>query len=280
MGRIRAFLLVALIIAVAAAGQPDAQARRRHHHGGGGGGGGGVKMPNLVISNFKIVLPGGENEPLPDSLDAGLDVVVHETTKNAGNLATTAPVTFTQYYMSLDATYDATDIPLTDLGGTDPYIHPVGPLKPTETSKAQSEDDGDTKINLGAPAGTYYFIACADVNNDVAESNETDNCLAMPNSYAYDPYLHITRVYVDNTFVEVDFAHDVDGTTLLANGSQFTVSPSGPVVSNAHYFGDSITLTITGFTPGNYTMSIAPTLHDYGGAGVDPSNNAFEFTVY
>ena len=73
----------------------------------------------------------------------------------------------THYYLSLDPVKSANDILLTG-------SHPAHGLDPGASHTATAT----VTIPVTTPPSTYYLIACADDKNAVAESDETNNCLA------------------------------------------------------------------------------------------------------
>ncbi len=93
---------------------------------------------------------------------AGGSITITDTTKNAG--AGNAGASTTRFYLSTNATYEATD---TFLGSRD-----VPPLPGGGTT------NGGTTICViptGTAAGTYYVIGVADSANAVTETTETNN---------------------------------------------------------------------------------------------------------
>jgi subtilase family serine protease len=115
-----------------------------------------IQRPDLVETSV--------SNPPAASLP-GNSFSVTDTAKNQGNAD--AGTSTTQYYLSVDKMKGATDILLT--GSRDVPALAVGE---SSTGKV------DVAITSGIAAGAYYLLACADDLKAVAESNETNNCIA------------------------------------------------------------------------------------------------------
>jgi hypothetical protein len=124
---------------------------------------------NLQVWQFVTIVP-----PLPDLHVAkvfGLPVVAWVGTTftaaddvvNQGRGA--APPSMVRYFLSLDTTRTDSDTGLT--GG-----RPV----PSLSSGWSSSGTVFLTIPAGTSEGHYFMIACADGNQQVPESNETNNC--------------------------------------------------------------------------------------------------------
>jgi hypothetical protein len=101
----------------------------------------------------------------PSSELAGDSFQVTDTVENQGNRRAAASVT--RYYFSTSGVKDTSAVLLT---GT----RSIPGLAPGATSKGRVT----VKIPFNTPDGIYYLLACADDTNKVAESNETNNCIA------------------------------------------------------------------------------------------------------
>ena len=88
---------------------------------------------------------------------------VTDTTRNAGLAGATASTT--RYHLSTDAVFSADDHALTG-------SRSVGPMQPG----TQSADTVTVVIATTVPPGSYFLIACADGAQQVAESDEANNC--------------------------------------------------------------------------------------------------------
>ena len=95
----------------------------------------------------------------------GTTFSVTDTVHNAGT-ARSGPST-TRYYLSLDAVKSADDTLLTG-------SHSAHGLDPGASHSATVT----VTIPAATPPNAYFLIACADAQNAVAESNETNNCIA------------------------------------------------------------------------------------------------------
>ncbi|HEU5182291.1 MAG TPA: M36 family metallopeptidase [Candidatus Polarisedimenticolia bacterium] len=101
----------------------------------------------------------------PASAVAGSFFSVTDTLANQGNGP--AGGSSTRFYLSLDGVKDVGD---TLLSGA----RAVGTL----ASGASSSGTINVTVPTASPAGSFYLLACADDTSQVAESDETDNCLA------------------------------------------------------------------------------------------------------
>jgi trimeric autotransporter adhesin len=102
----------------------------------------------------------------PPSMTAGgATMTVTDTVMNTGQISASA--TTTRYYLSLNASKEATDVLLT---GT----RSVGTL----LGGASSTGSKTVTIPATIASGQYYLLACADDTNVVVESDEVNNCLA------------------------------------------------------------------------------------------------------
>ena len=110
--------------------------------------------PDLVIGATAAPATGG----------AGADIVVTDTTRNAGTGA--APASATGFYLSSNSSVDAADILLGS--------RPVPRLDPAATHSAATT----LRIPATTVTGTYYVLAKADSNDQAPESVETNNVKA------------------------------------------------------------------------------------------------------
>jgi subtilase family serine protease len=97
----------------------------------------------------------------PASAGVGSTIAVTDTIKNVG--AAMAGASTTTYFLSRDAVFDGSDVPLSG-------VRSVPSLAPN------ASDTGTTNVVLPTGlSGTYYIIAVADGSGVVAESVETNN---------------------------------------------------------------------------------------------------------
>ena len=107
--------------------------------------------PDLVVSALSAPLRAG----------AGTTVSVTDTTKNNGSGA--AGASTTSFYLSSNLSLDAADLP-------------VLPSRPVPALAAGATSTVTTAVVLpSVPPGTWYLLAVADQNDDVFETNETNN---------------------------------------------------------------------------------------------------------
>jgi hypothetical protein len=102
----------------------------------------------------------------PASVALGGSVAITDTVTNVGSGP--AVTSWTRYFLSADQVKDSGDIAL--------GVRAIPALLPTASST------GTVTVTLPATiaAGTYYVFACADVNQSVYESVETNNCARAP----------------------------------------------------------------------------------------------------
>jgi len=107
--------------------------------------------PDLVVSSVTV----------PSTAGAGMSISVSDTTSNSG--AGDAAPSKTGFYLSTNIFLDASDILLGSRS--------AGPIA------AGGSTSGPTSLTIpaGTPTGTYYIIAQADYDNQVSETNETNN---------------------------------------------------------------------------------------------------------
>jgi subtilase family serine protease len=123
-------------------------------------------LPDLVIPSFTAPTTGG----------AGQNISVTETVKNQG--AGAADPSLTQFYLSTNSAYDASDILL---GGRS--------VQALETGASSS---GSTTLTIPqeTASGRWYLIALADGEKSVSESSESNNANAR--SINIGPDLDVT----------------------------------------------------------------------------------------
>jgi subtilase family serine protease len=112
-----------------------------------------VALPDLVVTAL--------TNP-PSTVHAGGTFSITDTVQNVGPAGTDGWSTV-RYFLSLDLTFDATDLQLT-------ASRSMNSLAPGASST------GTRTLRMPASPGTYYVIACADADADIAESDEANNC--------------------------------------------------------------------------------------------------------
>jgi subtilase family serine protease/subtilisin family serine protease len=117
----------------------------------------------VTPASADLVVSPVEN-PSANTLSGG-SFRVTDITRNVG--AANAGASTTRFYLSLDAVRSTGDVLLTGARGIPPLA--VG---------AWSTDTVTVFIPAGTPAGTYFLLACADDLGAVAETNESNNCVA------------------------------------------------------------------------------------------------------
>ncbi|MCB0539731.1 MAG: N-acetylmuramoyl-L-alanine amidase, partial [Bacteroidetes bacterium] len=115
------------------------------------------------------------------------------------------------FYLSNDCSYDASDVLLgteiSDLGNNNPSIY----------------EAVNFSINPSTVPGTYQILIIADSNNDITESNETNNTLCLPITVIYpndvtlsNPSLNINTVVAGNDVI-ASVNHNYSGSQSSAN---------------------------------------------------------------
>ena len=116
-----------------------------------------VTAPDLIEASITFT---------PASVALGGSVAITDTVTNVGSGA--AATSWTRYFLSADQVKDGGDIAL--------GARAIPTLLPT----ASSTSTVTVTLPTTVAAGTYYIFACADVNQSVYESVETNNCARAP----------------------------------------------------------------------------------------------------
>jgi subtilase family serine protease len=111
--------------------------------------------PDLTISSLSVTL----------SIAAGSTVTVGNTVANQG--AQAAGTSTTRFYVSLNVTLDASDILLAESRAV-----------PALAASASSAGSTPVTIPAGMAPGNYYFLAKADADGTVTETQEANNVTA------------------------------------------------------------------------------------------------------
>jgi subtilase family serine protease len=96
----------------------------------------------------------------PPAATAGASIVVSDSVKNLG--PNTAGASVTRYYLSVDFSFDASDIL-------------IGSRALPALADSVTNTGSATLALPGTASGSYYLIAVADGTGIVAESSETNN---------------------------------------------------------------------------------------------------------
>lgn len=107
----------------------------------------------------------------PTAVATNGSFAVTDTTRNQG--AAAAGASTTRYYVSEDTTYGWGDIGLTG-------------SRQVDALGSSQESTGTVTVTLmpGTPMGPYYLVACADADQVVGETNESNNCRASATTVA------------------------------------------------------------------------------------------------
>jgi CARDB len=114
---------------------------------------------SITLPDYRITTI---SEPPADG-QRGLAFGIDDTTKNVGKVDATA-TTATTYYFSKNTKFDAGDVAF---GGRTLF---------GLAAHASSNGGLNGHVPSDLAPGQYFLLACADVGNAVAESNETNNC--------------------------------------------------------------------------------------------------------
>ena len=185
-----------------------------------------VKTANLTAPD--LVETSVTNPPLSES--GGDSFPVTDTVKNQGNRK--AAVSVTRYYLSSTPVKDTGAVLLTG-------SRSIPALAPGATSGGTVT----VKIPSNTPDGIYYLLACADDTNKVAESTETNNCIASSTQ--------ITSYYTANV------------QSITVNGSLCSAATSSS-------YPNKPCVSVTVCSPGNTTdcQTIDDILLDTGSSGL------------
>jgi len=166
----------------------------------------------------------------PSSESAGDSFSVTDTVENQGDRKAVASVT--RYYLSSTGVKDTGAVLLTG-------SRSIPALAPGATSGGTVT----VKIPSNTPDGIYYLLACADDTNKVAESTETNNCIASSTQ--------ITSYYTANV------------QSITVNGSLCSAATSSS-------YPNKPCVSVTVCSPGNTTdcQTIDDILLDTGSSGL------------
>jgi hypothetical protein len=179
-----------------------------------------ITAPDLVVTSV--------SDP-PATAVAGGSFSVIDTTDNNGTGP--AGASTTSYRLSTDAIITTSD-PLLIGGRSVPGL------------AAGSNSSGNTTVTIPAnlASGTYFLGACADNANTVAESNETNNCLASATT---------VTVFIQPTITSLSPTAGSAGTIVTITGSNFgaaqgtsTVTFNGTAAAPASWSANSIVVPV------------------------------------
>jgi hypothetical protein len=224
-----------------------------------------AQRPDLVVKVVTV-----DSGPV----GVGDDFTGSSKVKNVGKRRAAASTT--DYFLSADSQKGPTDTPAGS--GNVPKLKP-GKSATTEASlgvNSKEVTDGD-----------YHLIACADGPKEIRESKEGNNCRASESTIVVQtvppPEPQVTAATATSaTSVAVTFDQAMNPATASSDGSQFTipgltVSAAGPWSAG----NTVVTLTTSSQNPSqNYTVTVAGSVQDAGGTGVDPAHDSANFTGF
>lgn len=162
----------------------------------------------------------------PAFLAPGAQFVVTDTSSNQGSR--TAGISKTRFFLSFDAVKDGSDV---GVAGNH-YVPELGPgMSFTGTATVRVPSD--------VPPALYFLIGCADVENNVSEADEFNNCLPTDGQITVArPDLHQTALSNPPTaaspgskFVVTDTVHNPTEVVAFSTSTRFYLSTD--VLKNA-----------------------------------------------
>jgi subtilase family serine protease len=165
---------------------------------------------DLVVSAMTVPINGG----------AGVQISVLDTTRNQGSGASAASTT--RFYLSTNFALDAADPMLA--------ARPVPALTPGASHAATTT----MTIPLHTTTGTYYVLAVADADNDVAETSNTNN--TRSGAIRVGPDLSLTALTVPTRAAVGGSISIADTTSNIGGG------PAGAGSRTAFYLSTNLTV--------------------------------------
>jgi len=159
---------------------------------------------DLIMSAVSTTATGGA---------PGVSVSVTNTAKNQGTSSTNASFTI-GFHLSTNTIYGDGD----DIAST--TTRSVGVLAANGTSTATSS----VLVPASTPIGMYYICASADINNTVAETNETNNSLCTATPIAVGPDLIFTAISTTATHVAQGANFNITDTVKNQGGASTVIS--------------------------------------------------------
>ena len=139
-------------------------------------------LPDLIVKNPEV----GNSDSASGNLSAGDEFRMRVTLVNEGSVVPAKNFKLI-YYRSNDNVWSNDD--------TREYEESIG-----ASTLPPRDVDGDRKstvITVPSTAGTYYYIACVDPQNNIPESNENNNCASVT-IYVGAPDLFFESAIVSN----------------------------------------------------------------------------------
>lgn len=224
---------------------------------------------NSAAANTQVLAAGidlviaGMGQP-PGTLAIGSSFITGDAVHNQGAVA--AGTSTTRFYLSLDRVFNTGD----RLFSAQRVVPALGP---SQTHKGETT----LVVRTGTPDGDYYLLACADDRRQVAESNETNNCLASPKpSQLRSPDLVIDAVQnppaqasLGSSFSASDVTRNAGAGNAAVSTNRYylsldTVGPQGdvrltgsqavPALLAGQGAKGSATVTIPAMAPGTYYL--------------------------
>jgi subtilase family serine protease len=164
----------------------------------------------------------------------GGSLPVLNTVKNQGTSSTNGSSTI-GFHLSTNTIYGDGD----DIASV--TTRSVASLAGNGTSSATTT----VVVPAATPLGTYYVCAMADVNNTVAETNETNNSLCTATPIAVGPDLIISAISTTATTVAAGSPFSVSNTVLNQGGATAGVSSVAFRLSTNTTYGDGDDIVVT-----------------------------------
>jgi YD repeat-containing protein len=178
----------------------------------------------------------------PATAAQGTSFSVTDTTANNGN--TSAAASTTNYRLSLDNVITTSDPLLTGTRSV-----------PSLAASTNSNGSVNVTIPAGLASGTYFLGACADSGGAVAESNETNNCLASTGTIIVSGGATITSLLPASG--PVGFSATINGFNFGATQGTSTVTFNNTTATPASWSATSIVVPVpAGATTGPVVVTV------------------------
>jgi YD repeat-containing protein len=192
-----------------------------------------ITAPDLVVTVI--------SNP-PATAAQGTSFSVTDTTANSGNASAAASTT--NYRLSLDNVITTSDALLTGTRSV-----------PSLAAATNSSGSVNVTIPAGLASGTYFLGACADGENTVAESNETNNCLASTGTIIVSGGATITSLLPASG--PVGFSVTINGSSFGATQGTSTVTFNNTTASPSSWSATSIVAPVpAGATTGPVVVTV------------------------
>jgi YD repeat-containing protein len=200
----------------------------------------GATSSAFSITQADLVVTSVSNPPA--SAVTGGSFSVSDTTANNGNGS--AGASTTSYRLSLDNVITSSDTLLTGTRSV-----------PSLGASANSSGSVNVMIPTSLASGTYFLGACADHADVVAESNETNNCLASTGTVVVTAGPNISSLLPASG--PIGFSVTINGANFGATQGSSTVTFDGTAATPTSWSGTSIIAPVpAGATTGLVVVTV------------------------